>query len=388
MRLMSPSSCHRASSICWPPRSISGPNGCASLPPPVLILKFCAVCSGMQAEVLRADDAENRADLADYVAGRLGLSSTNSSGDPIYNYKGVLDAAEGNFLIAKALIDEIRAGHLRVEELLNVKLAEGHPLLPPGLQLYYERSFARLFPADSDFAPAGSVLALAMAALEPLDLPTLQAAGGLERTVLASVLKKLASFLPQRTDKRFAFFHKSVRDWLDAGTVDTYGEPIAGRFAIDVRVGRTALADWAQAFQRGRLKAPDYVLRHRIAHLTELGDTEQLRALLFDFGWLSAKLARIGIQAVLGGFRAAAVCAGSRACAPTASSHAADDSTHPGPIPGTACAATARSSVRRFGARDRLTAPGGSELAGPHLAMSAAGPNAATGRLGASSQGP
>jgi hypothetical protein len=254
---------------------------------------------GMQAEVLRADAAENRADLADYVAGRLGLSST-SSGDSIYN--GVLDAAQGNFLIAKALIDEIRAGHLRVEDLLNVKLGRGHPLLPPGLQLYYERSFARLFPADSDFAPAGTMLALAMAALEPLDLPTLQTASGLERTVLASVLKRLAGFLPL-TDKRFAFFHKSVRDWLDAGTLDTYGEPIAQRFAIDVRVGRSALADWAsQAFQLVGLKAPDYVLRHRITHLKELGDTEQLRTLLFDFGWLSAKLARIGIQAVLEDF--------------------------------------------------------------------------------------
>lgn len=46
---------------------------------------------------------ENRADLADYVAGRLGLSSHATSGDPIYN--GVLDAAQGNFLIANALIE-------------------------------------------------------------------------------------------------------------------------------------------------------------------------------------------------------------------------------------------------------------------------------------------
>jgi len=256
---------------------------------------------GMQAEVLRADAAENRADLEDYVAGRLGLSST-SSGNPIYN--GVLDAAQGNFLIATALLDEIRERDVRVEELLSVKFGRGHPLLPPALQLYYERSFARLFPADSDFTPAGNVLPLAMAALEPLDLLTLQAASGLERTVLASVLKKLAGFLPQRSDKRFAFFHKSVRDWLDAETVDDdFGEPIAGRFAIDVRVGRKALADRArQAFQLGGLKAPEYVLRHRIAHLKELGDTEQLRTLLFDFGWLSAKLARIGIQAVLEDF--------------------------------------------------------------------------------------
>ena len=32
---------------------------------------------GMQAEALKADDAENRADFENYGAGRLGLSSTN-----------------------------------------------------------------------------------------------------------------------------------------------------------------------------------------------------------------------------------------------------------------------------------------------------------------------
>jgi hypothetical protein len=87
------------------------------------------------------------------------------------------------------------------------------------------------------------VLALAIAALEPLELPSLQAAAsGLEGTLLALVLKKLAGFLPL-TDTHFVFFHKSVRDWLDALTVDTFGTPIAGRFAIDVRVGQTALEE-------------------------------------------------------------------------------------------------------------------------------------------------
>jgi len=100
-----------------------------------------------------------------------------------------------------------------------------------------------------------------------------------------------------------------VRDWLDAETVDdAFGEPVAGRFAIDIGVGRKALADWInkafKAFQHGELKAPEseYLLRHRITHLKELGDTEQLRALLFDFAWLSAKLARLGIQSVLDDF--------------------------------------------------------------------------------------
>ena len=51
------------------------------------------------------------------MAGRLGPSSHATSGDPICN--GVLDAAQGNFLITNALIDEIRAGHLHVEELLK-----------------------------------------------------------------------------------------------------------------------------------------------------------------------------------------------------------------------------------------------------------------------------
>jgi WD40 repeat protein len=254
----------------------------------------------MQAEILRADDVENLTDLANYVTARRRLSS-RSPNDPICN--GALNVAQGNFLIAKALLDEIDAGHLRVEEFLSTELGRGHPLLPPGLQLYYEKSFARLFRVESDFAAARAVLALAMVALEPLDLPTLQAASGLAKTVVASVLKKLASFLPHHSNKRFAFFHKSVRDWLDAETVDDYGEPIAERFAVDVRIGRTALVGWAlQAFQIDAVKAPEYVLRNLVRHLKELSDTKRLRALLFDFGWLSAKLDRLGIQAVLEDF--------------------------------------------------------------------------------------
>ena len=65
-------SCPRASSICLPTPSISGPNGCASLPPPGPIRRSCDSLHAMKAEVLNADDDENRADLADYVAGRLG----------------------------------------------------------------------------------------------------------------------------------------------------------------------------------------------------------------------------------------------------------------------------------------------------------------------------
>jgi hypothetical protein len=108
--------------------------------------------------------------------------------------------------------------------------------------------------------------------------PSCRLRAGLDKAKVDSVLKRLASFLLLGPDNRFAFFHKSVRDWLDTETVDAkYGGPVAQRFAIDVRVGRKALTDWAhQAFQMGGLKAPDYVLRHYIAHLKELGDTKQL----------------------------------------------------------------------------------------------------------------
>jgi len=261
----------------------------------------------MKAEMLNADDDENRADLADYVAGRLKPSSTGNERAVIY--KGVLDAAQGNFLVANALIDEIRAGNLPVEELLNVHLGSGHPLLPPGLQIFYEKSFVRLFPCEGDFAPARALLGLSLSALEPLGLSILQTASGLDKAKVGTTLRRLASFLLLRPDKRFAFFHKSVRDWLDAETVDDdFGEPIAGRFAIDVGVGRKALADWTnkafKAFQQGKLKAPEveYLLRHRITHLKDIGDTEQLHTLLFDFGWLSAKLCRVGVQGLLDDF--------------------------------------------------------------------------------------
>ena len=39
-----------------------------------------------------------------------------------------------------------------------------------------------------------------------------------------------------------------------------------------------------------------------MAHLQEVDRNDQARTLLFDFGWLSIKLARIGIQAVLDDF--------------------------------------------------------------------------------------
>jgi hypothetical protein len=76
-----------------------------------------------------------------------------------------------------------------------------------------------LFPSDDDFAPARAVLALSVSALEPLGRSILQTASPLAEGKVDSVLERLASFLRLRPDKRFAFFHKSVRDWLDAETV-------------------------------------------------------------------------------------------------------------------------------------------------------------------------
>jgi hypothetical protein len=208
----------------------------------------------MNATILSADAADNKADLAVYVAAKLKHSlprNDDPASDSRYSY--VLEAAQGNFLIAKALTDEIEEGNLRPEDLASIQLKGGTSRLPPGLQLFFERSFVRLFPSDQDFAPARMVLALALAALEPLDLPILQAASGIEKAKLGFILKKLATFLPLRADGRFVFFHKSLHDWLDVRTVDLLGEPIAKDFAIDVEVGRQNLVKWGAACISGRL---------------------------------------------------------------------------------------------------------------------------------------
>ncbi|SFO43524.1 PQQ-binding-like beta-propeller repeat protein [Nitrosospira briensis] len=260
---------------------------------------------GMQAEILKANNADNKDDLSDYVIGRLQLPTTG--GERVTDnsrYRFVMEVAQGNFLIGKLLIDEIDAGYLDQEELDNIKLRRDTSLVPLGLQLFYQRSFDRLFPEEQDFLSARMVLALTMAALEPLDLPTLQVASGVENAKLGAILRKLASFLPLRSDKHFAFFHKSVHDWLDVRMVDAkYGDPIAKRFAIDIQVGQQLLVHWAQhIFEADYSKTPRYVLRHLPAHLIELGDTNRLRAVLFDFNWLSIKLDQLGIQAILEDF--------------------------------------------------------------------------------------
>ena len=172
----------------------------------------------------------------------------------------MLDTAQGNFLIAEALIDEIRAGNLHVEELLHVNRAR--------VTLFYRQACKYTMNGPSPDCsspmaisrPQGLCLRLQWPPSNRLICRSQPTASRRERTVLGSALERLASFLPLRPDKRFAFFHKSVRDWLHAAPVDTSGVPIARRFAIDVRVGRTALADWAhQAFQLGGLKTPDLV---------------------------------------------------------------------------------------------------------------------------------
>jgi WD40 repeat protein len=260
---------------------------------------------GMEAVILRADGIQNKADLAAYIASNLQVSSDgnkNLADDIRYSY--VVEAAQGNFLIAKVLIGEIQAGHLSLEALHHTRSITGNSHLPPGLQVFYDRSFSRLFSHESNFKEASIVLSLALAALEPLDLAILRAASGLDNAKLGFILKKIAIFLPLRPDKRFAFFHKSVHDWLNADTVDDqYGNPLAKRFAIDIQVGRKLLAEWAhREFQVNHVNAPRYALRHLIGHLAEIGDLKKLHTHLFDFNWLSTKLHQLGMQSVLEDF--------------------------------------------------------------------------------------
>ena len=119
---------------------------------------------------------------------------------------------------------------------------------------------------------------------------------------LPPVLDRLAPFLPAR-EFRYALFHKSLSDWLTGKDAKT-GRKEAGAYHVSLTKGRTRLADWCWAeYGNGVQNASLYCLRHLVAHLQEVDRNDQARTLLFDFGWLYAKLARIGIQEVLEDFQ-------------------------------------------------------------------------------------
>ena len=137
------------------------------------------------------------------------------------------------------------------------------------------------------------------AARESLNREQIAAASGLDAEEdLPVILSRLASFVPA-SEGRYAFFHKSLSDWL-TGWDNRQDQPFAGPYHLNLQKGWIRLANWCWAeYQRGSLNISSYCLRHLPAHLHQVGRDEALRNVLSDFNFLQRKLEATDARALI-----------------------------------------------------------------------------------------
>ncbi len=230
---------------------------------------------GLRFEPLDAGARANQEDVAGYVRARLG----NFPAIPEGAIATLLDKSAGNFLYVVWALDDIEAGHLRLDELER---------LSPGLAGRYLDFFERHFPGEADFAEVRRVLEVMVAAVEPLRESQMAAATGLDREETLPKLRRLLSQFFKRgersSDPLYAFYHKSITDWL------TDDARRGADFSIPAAKGHRQLAEWAwREYAQGRAKWSAYVVAHLPTHLHAAQRWDDLAGLLLDPHFLETK---------------------------------------------------------------------------------------------------
>ncbi|HEX6184544.1 MAG TPA: TIR domain-containing protein [Pyrinomonadaceae bacterium] len=191
------------------------------------------------------------------------------------------DLLISNFLYVVKVLEAVAAGTLTFAQV---------EALPPGLGGLYYEFFKRLYGgAGVDFAPTLSVLQAVVAAQESPTREELAAATGLHKeTELPQVMSRLASFVPAR-NKRYVFFHKSLRDWL-TGWDETTELPVAQNYYVSAMLGheRWAALYWAR-YEKGTRPLDARTLRYLPTHLAGAERWDDLAAVLLDRHFLEAK---------------------------------------------------------------------------------------------------
>lgn len=220
-----------------------------------------------------------RKDIKRYVRTRLGANKILPL--PEDDIDKIASAAGNNFLFARYLIREFLLHPERANELLS----DLDNYIPGDVLYYYRQNFDRIFneriPEKARLLkPAVKVLAVILAAVEPLSDVDLAKAAEIPYRECQNILDRLSAFCgrgdPGRNDGRIEFVHKSFSDWLISTTDE--------RYRIDLDNGHRLLAEWCKkqfhdldkhkhAFRidiKGFVKrdhAVRYLLEHGIRHL-------------------------------------------------------------------------------------------------------------------------
>lgn len=232
----------------------------------------------LRASQLDAQDPRNIADAMAFLDARLKEPALERlANEACLTLPAViemlLERSKGNFLYLHYALEGLAVGNYHLDRPED---------FPPGLPGFYEKAFRHRFISEQEYLPAADILAVVLAAHEPLEQDLLFSASRIEsRRDFLRVLKKLAVYLPER-DGRYSLFHRSLGEWLrDSRNNEDY--------CIEPIVGERRLADvgW-EAFTEQSSELQPYMLRYLPHHLAAASRWKQLAKLLSDFDVLSA----------------------------------------------------------------------------------------------------
>ena len=222
---------------------------------------------------LMAQSTKNTEDIREYVQKRLAFERPGTcSAETI---RKVETLADGNFLYARLVLDDLETGVLKGEDL---------GALSSDLVDFYYKSFLRLFPDINDYERDYTPLLRALAAARgPLSFGLLNKICGESAETLNRHILAIRSYLRvygSGESASYVLFHKSLQDWLTENGA-------AGVYWLDLKKGHQNLADvlledWTEN---------EYALRHLPAHLMAAERWEELEKLLTDLRFIKAKCA-------------------------------------------------------------------------------------------------
>lgn len=218
--------------------------------------------AGLRATVIDAQAEENVDDLTAFVDSRV--RATLEAADPAQVTREVVQAADGNFLYAKSLIQDVQRGLVPIDGLTTQ---------PAGMSGFYAKAFRRLLSSPTDSRGLRAVLETMVAAQAPLDYSLVTGAAGNDEYETTAVLNQLSEFVHRRSGG-FVLFHRSLSDWLVDPRSSFHADPQRGheRLAADFVAAhdiglqppsRPALKDSVLAY-RGRYGL-DHLTRSYIA---------------------------------------------------------------------------------------------------------------------------
>lgn len=240
---------------------------------------------------LRADRAENRADLRAFVTQQL-------RAEPLAGLLGpqghqavsrIETLAEGNFLYARLALEALVDGSIGMDDLSK---------LSPGLANFYDETFSRRFPISLYQQEYATLLKVLAVAESPLSFPLLLRISDAAPEMLLQRVRALGCYLRsyQHGDQtQYELFHKSLRDWL------TNAET-AGAYWCHASTGHEVLC---QAL-RDRWQTDSYALRYLAWHFLGAGRWDELIELLCHLPYLEARVQAGQVFDLIGDFSAAA----------------------------------------------------------------------------------